>query len=150
MSHVPHPAPRPSANLLPGPAPAMLAEDHPDMTARSEVAGGRAVADVARDHPASSYAWAVLAEDALDRGDDVTAYAFARTGYHRGLDFLRRAGWRGQGPVPAEHVPNQGFLRALLALAEAAELIGEVEEAERCVAFLVDSGTSADEVRALR
>src|SRR5690625_6782328 len=50
-----------------------------------------------------------------------SAYAFARTGYHRGLDALRRAGWRGHGPIPVDHEPNQGFLRALLGLAEAAD-----------------------------
>ena len=51
----------------------------------------------------------------------VESYAYARTGYHRGLDALRRAGWRGQGPVPWEHEPNRGFLRALAALARAAD-----------------------------
>ena len=30
----------------------------------------------------------------------ITAYAYARTGYHRGLDQLRRNGWKGFGPVP--------------------------------------------------
>ena len=49
-------------------------------------------------------------------GEPVTAYAFARTGYHRGLDQLSRAGWKGHGPIPWEHEPNQGFLRALHAL----------------------------------
>lgn len=103
-------------------------------------------------HPASSLPWVLLAEATLREGGEqaaVTAYAFARTGYHRGLDALRRAGWRGQGPIPADHVPNQGFLRALLALSRAASLIGEDGEAERCAQFLVDSGTSADEVGAL-
>ena len=93
----------------------------------------------------------MLAEHALaDEGDPVAAYAYARTGYHRGLDALRRAGWRGHGPVPADHVPNQGFLRALLALAEAAEAIEESDESERCLQFLVNCGTSADAVAELR
>src|SRR5262249_52576755 len=48
------------------------------------------------------------------------AYAYARTGYHRGLDQLRRAGWRGHGPGPWEHEPNRGFLRSLHALGPAA------------------------------
>ena len=101
--------------------------------------------------PASSLLWALLAEGALsDEGDPVAAYAYARTGYHRGLDALRRAGWHGRGPIPVTHGPNQGFLRALLALAEAAEAIGESEEAERCEKFLVDSGTSGEEVAELR
>ena len=89
--------------------------------------------------PASSLAWAQLAEQALGSGDDVTAYAFARTGYHRGLDALRRAGWRGKGPIPWEHEPNQGFLRALWALASAAYRIGEQAEYERCVLFLLEA-----------
>ena len=108
---------------------------------------GRAADQVARAHPSSSLAWAVLAEDALADGEAVMAYAYARTGYHRGLDALRRSGWRGQGPVPWEHVPNQGFLRALAALAKAATEIGEEEERHRCVEFLrASSATGAREL----
>ncbi|MFI2361754.1 MULTISPECIES: DUF3151 domain-containing protein [unclassified Promicromonospora] len=137
-------------NLLQGPAPTLLSDDHP--TARERLADGGDPVEVAAQAPASSLVWAVLAERALTAGTaagDVEAYAYARTGYHRGLDALRRSGWRGQGPIPAGHVPNQGFLRALLALSEAAHRIGEEAEAERCATFLVDSGTSVDEVRAL-
>ncbi len=97
-------------------------------------------------HPASSLAWAVLAESALratTTEGDVAAYAYARTGYHRGLDALRRNGWRGSGPVPWEHVPNRGFLRALWALAVAADRIGDTEEASRCAQFLRDSSETA-------
>ena len=83
-------------------------------------------------HPACLAAWAALAERALDQGDWVTGYAFARTGYHRGLDQLRRAGWKGHGPIPWEHEPNQGFLRSLHALGRAAGAIGETDEEERC------------------
>ncbi len=97
--------------------------------------------EVATAYPSSSLAWAVLAERALEGGDDVTAYAFARTGYHRGLDALRRAGWRGQGPVPWEHPPNRGFLRALAALARAAGRIGEEDERQRCTELLRASST---------
>ena len=97
--------------------------------------------------PTSSLAWAVLAEDALSEGDDLEAYAFARTGYHRGLDALRRAGWKGQGPIPWSHAPNRGFLRALAALSKAAGRIGEVDEQRRCADFLRDS--SADAAREL-
>ena len=46
----------------------------------------------------------------------MTAYAYARVGYHRSLDPLRRNGWKGHGPVPWDHEPNRGFLRALAAL----------------------------------
>jgi hypothetical protein len=90
--------------------------------------------------------WALLAEDSLaahSREADVVAYAFARTGYHRGLDALRRAGWRGSGPIPWEHEPNRGFLRALNALSIAAERIGDTAEQERCAQFLRDSSETA-------
>jgi hypothetical protein len=136
-------------NLL-QPEPTLLPEGA-DGDARVVLGSGGDPREAARQVPASSLAWALLAERALaDEGDPVAAYAYARTGYHRGLDALRRAGWRGQGPIPADHAPNQGFLRALLALAEAAEAIEEDEEAARCAQFLVDSGTSAAEVAELR
>jgi len=96
---------------------------------------------VAAAYPSSALAWAILAEDALQDGDVVVGYAFARTGYHRSLDALRRGGWRGQGPVPWSHEPNRGFLRALAALSRAAGAIGEVDEQQRCVQLLRDSST---------
>ncbi|CCH79319.1 conserved hypothetical protein [Nostocoides japonicum T1-X7] len=105
--------------------------------------GGGDLAGVAAAYPASSLAWALLAEDAFERGADVESYAYARTGYHRGLDALRRSGWRGQGPVPWSHEPNRGFLRALAALARAAEAIGEDDERDRCTEFLRASSTEA-------
>src|SRR6266508_4323657 len=83
----------------------------------------------------------------LAAGRTREGYAFARTGYHRGLDALRRNGWKGHGPVPWEHEPNRGFLRCLAALATAAAAIGETDEAERCTTFLRDSSpTAADEL----
>ena len=99
--------------------------------------------EVAAGQPTSSLAWAELAEHALSEGDDLEAYAFARTGYHRGLDALRRAGWKGQGPVPWSREPNRGFLRALAALAQAAGRIGEEDERARCTEFLRASSTEA-------
>jgi hypothetical protein len=81
--------------------------------------------------------WAHLAVWALDAGDAVVGYAFARTGYHRGLDRIRAAGWRGRGPVPWSHEPNRGFLRSLHALMRAADQIGEATEAQRCRDFLL-------------
>jgi hypothetical protein len=98
---------------------------------------------VATEHPGSSAAWAALAEEALGRGFAIEAYAYARTGYHRGLDSLRRAGWRGTGPVPWSHRPNQGFLRSLHALALAAATIHEDDEAQRCATFLDDCDPAA-------
>lgn len=97
---------------------------------------------VLREFPASSLCWAILAEGSLFTGTpeaDVAAYAYARTGYHRGLDALRRSGWKGSGPIPFDHEPNHGFLRCLWALTMAAERIGDEEEALRCAQFLRDS-----------
>jgi hypothetical protein len=85
----------------------------------------------------------VLAEGALAAGETIAGYAYARTGYHRGLDQLRRSGWKGFGPVPWSHEPNRGFLRALAALYKAAAAIEEADEAERCRVFLSDSDPAA-------
>ena len=128
-------------NLL-GPPPVTLPID----PAEADLAAGNSVDSVARSHPTSSLVWAVLAEAALDRGDDVAGYAFARVGYHRGLDQLRRNGWKGAGPVPWSHGPNRGFLRALSALGQAAALFEEDEEVIRIRAFLLDAdpGIPAD------
>lgn len=60
-------------------------------------------------HPASALAWAILSEEAMVADHRVLAYAFARTGYHRSLDALRKNGWKGAGPVPWSHKPNRGF-----------------------------------------
>jgi hypothetical protein len=125
-------------NLLGGPAPTYLPDDS---RANAALAAGDP-ARAAADFPAYSAAWAALAERAMQGGDAVTAYAYARTGYHRGLDQLRRAGWKGYGPIPWEHEPNRGFLRALHMLAVAAAAIGEDDEAARCQAFLRDSSPS--------
>ena len=128
-----------SGNLLGEPP----ATELPDEPGRGELAAGRPAVEVAADHPTSSLAWAVLAEEALAAGRTVEGYAYARTGYHRGLDALRRNGWKGHGPVPWEHEPNRGFLRALHALGVAAGRIGEDDEAQRCRTFLADSSPTA-------
>lgn len=103
------------------------------------LADGADATAVAAAHPTSCAAWAALAETALAADRPVEAYAYARTGYHRGLDALRRAGWKGQGPIPWSHEPNRGFLRALHALGQAAAAIGEDDEAARCNHLLTDS-----------
>jgi len=128
-------------NLLSGPPETLLPVD----PAAAELAAGAAAADVAAKFPTSSLAWGVLAEAALADGRTIEAYAYARTGYHRGLDLLRRNGWKGHGPVPWEHEPNRGFLRALHALGQAAHAIGEDDEAERCRTFLRESSKEAAE-----
>ncbi|MDT9593458.1 DUF3151 domain-containing protein [Nocardioides zeae] len=130
MSHV---------DLMAGPPPTRLPED--PATTELETT---APADVVRRRPASPAAWAALAQQAKDEGaDDVTVYAYARVGYHRSLDLLRRNGWKGHGPVPFDHAPNLGFLRSLALLALAARAIGETEEWERCRDFLRDSSPAA-------
>jgi hypothetical protein len=127
-------------DLMAGPPPTRLPED----PAAAALAAGEEPRAVVTAHPESPLAWAVLAEQALaGASDDVVAYAFARVGYHRSLDQLRRNGWKGHGPVPWDHVPNRGFLRALAALATAAGRIGESAEEQRCGDFLRDSSPEA-------
>jgi hypothetical protein len=128
------------SNLMGEPEPTLLPEVG-DAAAR--LAAGRPAVEVAAALPESSLAWAVLADEAWARGAVVESYAYARVGYHRGLDQLRRNGWKGHGPVPWEHEPNRGFLRSLHALARAADAIGETAEAERCSTFLLDSSAVA-------
>ena len=112
--------------------------------AADEVGQGTAPTEVVRRHPASPVAWAALAEQArADGADDVTLYAYARVGYHRSLDQLRRNGWKGHGPVPWEHEPNRGFLTCLALLTLAAGAIGERDEDQRCGEFLRDSSPEA-------
>jgi hypothetical protein len=115
----------------------------PEDPAVPRLAAGEDAAAVAADLPTSSAAWAALAENALAAGRTIEGYAYARTGYHRGLDALRRAGWKGQGPVPWSHEPNRGFLRAVHALGRAAADIGEDAEAARCAQLLSDSDPEA-------
>ncbi|HYO85040.1 MAG TPA: DUF3151 domain-containing protein [Dermatophilaceae bacterium] len=103
-------------------------------------------ADIARvvvRHPSSPLAWAILSEEAMVADHRVLAYAFARTGYHRSLDALRKNGWKGSGPVPWSHKPNRGFLRCVAALSRAAGAIGETDEQVRCAQFLRDCSPEA-------
>lgn len=126
----------PTNNLLG--VPETLLPDEPAVQAA--LAAGTPLVEIVSAHPSSSLAWALLADEtALSGGRDLEAYAYARVGYHRGLDSLRKAGWRGQGPVPWSHEPNRGVLRALFALRRGAAAIGETEEVERLTAFLTES-----------
>ncbi|MRH91891.1 DUF3151 family protein [Nocardia sp. SYP-A9097] len=124
-----------------GPQPVLLPEN---TDAEDALLDNKDPVQVAAAHPTASIAWAYLAEGALDRGknevnvDTLAGYAFARTGYHRGLDLLRRNGWKGFGPVPWSHEPNRGFLRSVGALARAARTIGETDEYARCLDLLED------------
>jgi len=123
-----------------GPEPVLLPGD---IEAEDALDAGQDPATVAAAHPTASVAWAALAEAALAGGQVITAYAYARTGYHRGLDQLRRNGWKGFGPVPFAHEPNQGFLRCVATLARAAESIGEADEHARCLDLLDDCDPAA-------
>ncbi|TQK30277.1 uncharacterized protein DUF3151 [Arthrobacter sp. SLBN-53] len=123
-----------------GPDPVLLPGD---TEAEEELAAGEEPAIVAAAHPSASVAWAALAEAALADEQPVTAYAYARTGYHRGLDQLRRNGWKGFGPVPYAHEPNRGFLRCVASLAKAAQTIGETPEYARCLDLLDDCDPGA-------
>ncbi len=123
-----------------GPDPVLLPGDP---AAEAELEADENPAIVAAAHPTASVAWAVLAERALADEQVITAYAYARTGYHRGLDQLRRNGWKGFGPVPFAHAPNRGFLRCVAVLAKAADAIGESDEHARCLDLLDDCDPSA-------
>ncbi|RLP84043.1 DUF3151 domain-containing protein [Mycetocola lacteus] len=94
-------------------------------------------------HPSSSLAWAALAQAAANSERPITGYAYARVAYHRGLDSLRMAGWRGQGPILWSHEPNRGVLRALYLLRRAALDIGETAEVTRLTEFLRDADETA-------
>lgn len=113
----------------PGLAQAALAEARATTGDRRKAA----LAVVAAAYPRYLEAWAELAEISTDH---VEGYAYARVGYHRGLDALRGAGWRGSGYVRWRHPSNRGFLRALDQLRARAAAIGESDEAERCQTFL--------------
>jgi hypothetical protein len=117
------PEPEPLASAL----QSALGESDPD---RRRAALGAVVAA----EPRCLDAWAQLARVGRD---PVERYAYARVGYHRGLDRLRGAGWRGSGYVRWRHPSNRGFLRALDELRAAADVIGERDEANRCAQFLL-------------
>ncbi|WP_406039183.1 DUF3151 domain-containing protein [Micromonospora sp. NBC_00898] len=138
-------------NLLPEP-PATLLPAHEEADAALADAAAQdtdeAYASVAARFPTHSAAWAALAARAFAAGQVIPAYAFARTGYHRGLDQLRRSGWKGHGPVPWSHKPNRGFLRCLYVLSRAADEIGEADEAARCAQFLRDCDPAAGDALA--
>ena len=129
----------PMGDLL-GPDPILLPSDS---EAEAALLAGGNPGIVAAAHPSASVAWAALAEEALADDRAITAYAYARTGYHRGLDQLRRNGWKGFGPVPYANEANRGFLRCVAALARAADAIGETDENLRCLDLLDDCDPGA-------
>lgn len=125
-----------------GPPETVLDPVSPDEAAALDAATGapdgqrhRSLAAVAARWPRCLDAWAALGE-LVEHEDPVEAYAYFRVGYHRGLDRLRQAGWRGSGFVRWRHPGNRGFLRSLDGLRRVAGAIGEHDEAERCAEFL--------------
>ncbi|WIM68224.1 DUF3151 domain-containing protein [Corynebacterium breve] len=99
--------------------------------------------DTALAHPDSPSVWAARAKNELDGGDKLIAYAYARTGYHRSLDRLRANGWKGWGPIPYGHEPNQGVLQSIALLALASQAIGDQDEYDRCRGMLSDADPEA-------
>jgi hypothetical protein len=127
-------------NLSAGLPETVLPEPPAEAAARLAAAVGEpierrrdAVAEVVAAFPRFVDGWARLGQLARD---EIEAYACFRVGYHRGLDALRGAGWRGSGYVRWERPTNRGFLRALEGLRDAAAAIGEADEEERCALFL--------------
>ncbi len=129
--------------VLPAPDPAVASQ----LDAALALSGDdrrAAVAAVASSAPRFLDAWAALGD--LGR-DTIDRYAAYRVGYHRGLDALRANGWRGSGYVRWAEPTNRGFLRCMRGLADMADVIGEVDEAERCRMFLLQldpTGIPAD------
>ncbi|MEC7843896.1 MAG: DUF3151 family protein [Actinomycetota bacterium] len=85
-------------------------------------------------HPDSIAIWTQLGVLSPEK---MKGYAFFRLAYHRGLDALRKNGWRGSGYVRWEHPSNRSFLRALHGLQRLSTEIGDNEEATRCHHFLI-------------
>jgi hypothetical protein len=136
-------------NLAPeAPKPTLLAAYPDEMVQALEqarvaceadrTAGFQKLREVAARWPAFVDAWALLAVAALDASQMLEGYGFSRSGYLRGLDRLRGGGWRGAGPVPWSHAPNQGVIRAVYALMRASAALGEEAEAVRCRQLLLD------------
>jgi hypothetical protein len=133
----------PPATVLPPPDPAAEAALR-DALGRSPSERRAALAEVVARWPRYLDAWARLGDAGRD---PVERYACYRVGYHRGLDALRAAGWRGSGYVRWAEPSNRGFLRSLRGLQQMAAAIGEADEAERCALFLQQldpSGVPAD------
>lgn len=123
----------------------------PDEVARESLAGAlatdpdtqlAALSAVVADHPTLLAGWAELAA----RGrEPIERYAYARVGYHRGLDALRANGWAGRGYVRWSNPTNRPFLTCLVRLRNAAAEIGETSEVERIDTFLVELDPDWDE-----
>lgn len=121
-------------NLL-NPADPTLLPIHTGLQAAIE---NTAPMELPKKFPDQPLAWAIAAEYAWKQGEVLGSYAFARVGYHRALDQLRKSGWKGAGPVPYAHEGNRGFLWCLAALGRAAKAIGEEAEVYRLANFIAE------------
>jgi len=109
---------------------ALEAAEAADPSARREAVGA-----VVADHPECVAGWAALAAHGRD---PIERYAYARVGYHRGLDALRGAGWGGRGYVRWSVPANRPFLTCLGRLRSAATELGEEPEVTRITTFLAE------------
>ena len=125
-----------------GPPETVLPPEDPEITNLLEAAiliedistRRGALNQVAEMYPTSINVWKTIA--AYGR-DTMESYAACRVGYHRGLDALRKNGWRGSGYVRWAHPSNQAFLECLSGLQVISEKIEDFEESERCKLFLL-------------
>jgi hypothetical protein len=124
------------------PAPDDVSEQLVRAEAAAEDERLHAVGDVVGANPTFLAGWATLAE--LGR-QPIERYAYARVGYHRGLDALRGSGWGGTGFVRWSQPTNRPFLRCVVRLRAAAAEIGEVAEVQRLTEFLHDLDPDWDE-----
>ncbi len=124
-----------------GPPDVVLPDPAAELTARLDAAqsDGDRLAEVVASDPTFLAAWAALGDNAAEDtsvSGAIEAYAYYRVGYHRGLDALRKNGWKGSGFVRWSAESNRGFLRCLQGLGRMASVIGEEHEATRCDEFL--------------
>lgn len=125
-------------NLSRGIPETVLPQANPELLAQLKAAvesedPRAATAIIVSNNPLLLEGWAALGNLGQD---SIESYAFYRVGYHRGLDALRKAGWRGSGYVRYSHESNRGFLDCLSGLRNSAQEIGERAEVDRCDTFL--------------
>lgn len=94
-----------------------------------------ALSELVASEPSFLEGWAALSTLGTE---PIERYAYARVGYHRGLDALRSNGWGGSGLVRWSEPSNRPFLTCLVRLREAAREIEELHEVERIDTFLRD------------
>jgi hypothetical protein len=124
------------------PVPESVDEQLTRALAAPEAERKEAVEQVVAANPTLIAGWAELAAFGAT---PIERYAYARVGYHRGLDTLRGHGWGGTGFVRWSQPTNRQFLTCLVRLRAAAAEIGEVDEVQRITEFLHDLDPDWDE-----